>query len=280
MTIPEGAIDIHVHAGPSYFARKYDAIELARDIADSPMGGAVFKSHFGTTNIHTELANKYVEDTRVYSATVLNSFVGGFNPVAVEYAIGTYSRIIWLPTFSAANFNVARTGRDFPFSNQSLTTIDETGDLKPTVRDLLERIADAERPVTLANGHISREETFAVFDAIEEMGLDIPYFITHADSAFMDLSQQDQITLADRGAYIGKCYLATRNLPVPDMAKSIEDIGPAHCVLTTDHGQPSNPSPVEALDTFVTRLRAAGVTDGAITHMAVSNPRSLVGECE
>lgn len=280
MTIPDGAIDIHVHAGPSYFARKYDAIELAKEIADSPMSGAVFKSHFGTTNIHAELANKSVENARMYSSTVLNSFIGEFNPVAVEYAIETGSRILWLPTFSAANFDVSRTGRDFPFSNQSLTALDEAGELKIAVRDILECIADADRPITLANGHLSREETFEVFDAIREMGLDIPYFITHADFEYMGLSRQDQITLADRGAYIGKCYLASRTLSVPDMAESIADIGPEHCVLTTDHGQPGNPSPVEALEAFVTHLRRAGVTDESLTRMAVTTPRVLVGEAE
>ncbi len=37
------------------------------------------------------------------SGVPLNNTVGGFNPYAVEHGIKLGARIVWMPTFSAAN---------------------------------------------------------------------------------------------------------------------------------------------------------------------------------
>lgn len=276
--LPEGAIDLHVHAGPSYFDRKHDAIELAEVVADAGMGGVVIKSHLGNTHKAAGLADSRVEGVDVYSSSVLNSFVGGFNPTAVESALATDARVIWLPTFSAANFGPEVIGREFPFSNQNLTALDEEGDLKDEVRDVLATLADADRKVTLGNGHLGREESFAVLDAMEEMGLDVPYLVTHADFDFMGLTLEDQLAFADRGAVIEKCYLTHRmgDVTVEELVESIDAIGPEQCVLSTDHGQADNASPPEAYGEFVDVLLDAGVSETDIEQMAVDTPRRLL----
>lgn len=276
--IPEGAIDIHVHAGPSYFDRKHDAIGLAEAAADAGMGGFVLKSHFGDTHKAAGLADSRVEGVDVYSATALNSFVGGFNPTAVEAALATGARIVWLPTFSAANFGPEVIGREFPFSNQSLTAIDDDGNLRAEVRDVLETLADADRAVTLGNGHLGPEESVAVLDAMEEMGLDVPYLVTHADFEFMGLSREDQVAFAERGAIIEKCYLTQKHgdVSIDDIVESIDDIGPERCVLSTDHGQADNASPPEAYGAFVDELLDAGVSESDVETMAVDVPRGLL----
>lgn len=278
MSLPDGAIDIHVHAGPSFFTRRYDAIELAELMADHGVAGFVLKSHFGDTYVAATLASSRVPDVEVYSSVTLNSFVGGFNPTAVEHGIETGARFVWLPTFSAANFGPAVLDREFPFSNQALTATDEAGRLKDEVRDVLETIGAADRQIVLGNGHLSRAETYAVFDAMEDMGLDVPYLITHADFEFMGLSVDDQIELADRGAVIEKCYLPVvrGDVTIDDVAESVRAIGPDHCVLSTDHGQPTNQSPPDAFAAYVDALRDAGVDDDTVEQMAVTGPRSLL----
>lgn len=274
----EGAIDIHVHAGPSYFERKHDSIELAEVYANAGMSGFVLKSHFGDTHKPARMAAGRVEDIDVYSSVTLNSFVGGFNPTAVSHALETDARVVWLPTFSSANFDPGGIDRGFPFPNQSLTAI-EDDELKSEVRDVLETIADYDGHVALGNGHLSREESFAVLDAMEEMGLPVPYLVTHADFEFMGLSLEDQIAMADRGAIIEKCYLPVvqDDVMLEDVASSIEVIGPERCVLSTDHGQSDNASPPEAYASFAGELREAGLDESAIEAITVGTPSRLLG---
>lgn len=273
-----GAIDIHVHAGPSFFDRKYDAIELANAFAASPMAGFVLKSHFGDTHKPARLAASRA-DVDVYSAIALNSFVGGFNPVAVEHAIQTGARIVWFPTFSAENFQPEGIGRSFPFSRQDLRAINGDGELSKEVIAVLETFADADRDVALGNGHLAREETFAVLDRIEEMGLTIPYLVTHADFPFMGLSVDDQVELAERGAIIEKCYLPVHHgdRTITGVIKSIERIGAEHCVISTDHGQADNVSPPKAYASFVTELGEAGLGDDVLRTMTTETPKRLLG---
>lgn len=273
-----GAIDVHVHAGPSFFDRRYDAVELAEVAAEEDMAGLVLKSHFGDTHKPAGLAARRT-DIDVYSSVTLNSFVGGFNPVAVEHALETGARVVWLPTFSAANFQPEVISRNFPFSRQSLRATDDDGSITDEVRDVLETMANADRSVPLGNGHLSREESFAVLDEMEAMELSVPYLITHADFPFMGLSVEDQIELADRGAVIEKCYLPVvhGDISVGEVVESIERIGVERCVLSTDHGQADNEPPPVAYAAFVDRLRDAGLDDDAIRTLTRDGPRRLLG---
>jgi hypothetical protein len=256
------AIDVHVHAGPSFFDRKTDPIALAEAYRDEGVGGMILKSHFGNTHVAATLAASRMPEVEVYSSTTLNSFVGGFNRTAVEHALATDARVIWLPTFSAANFEPAGIDREFPFSDQSLSVLTDTGSVKPAVVDVVETVADADQRVALGNGHLSRPETFAILDLIEQRGYDLPYFITHADFEFMGLSVEDQVELAERGAVIEKCFLPVvhGDITIEAIIESIAAIGADNCVLSTDHGQADNQSPPTAYRTFIERLTDAGLS--------------------
>lgn len=272
--LPDGAIDFHVHAAPSLWERKHDAVELARRAVESDLGGIVLKSHFWNTAPMAGLAAEYVPDIDIYSSIALNTFVGGFNPSAVDLAIETGASVVWLPTFSAANFE---TGRHFPFSGQNLRALTDDGELRNDAREVLMTIADADQRVVLGNGHLAPNETYAVLDAIDEMGADIPYLVTHPESAFMDLSTEDQVDLAERGAYIEKCYLPVTkgDVDIKTMAETIHMVGPERCVLSTDYGQPDNPSPPEGLWEFSERLVESGLSADDVTTMSLDTPRSL-----
>lgn len=273
--LPDGAIDFHVHAAPSLWERKHDAIELARHAVESDLGGLVLKSHFWNTAPMAGLAADRVPDVDIYSSIALNTFVGGFNPSTVELAIQTGVSVVWLPTFSAANFS---TGRRFPFAGQDLRALTDDGELRDDARAVLTTIADADRRVVLGNGHLAPDETYAVLDALDEMGADVPYLVTHPESAFMGLSREDQIDLAERGAYLEKCYLPVTkgDVDIETMAETVRAVGPERCVLSTDYGQPDNPSPPEGLWEFSERLVAAGLSTDDVATMALDTPQSLL----
>lgn len=278
MSIPEGAIDIHVHAGPSYFDRFYDSIALARDLQETPMTGVVLKSHFGSTFEQAVLAADRVSGVELFPSMTLNTFTGGFNPSAAELALETGAVVLWMPTFSAANFHGSY-GREYPFTNQSLTVFEEAGTVRDDVRTVFETIANASQDIAIGNGHLAPDETTALLDLMEELGLDVPFLVTHADFEFMGLSVDDQTLLADRGAFIEKTYLPIihGDISIDQMVTSINEIGSEQCVLSTDHGQRQNAPPPQSYGTFLADLRHAGVDDADIEVMSVRTPRELLG---
>lgn len=273
--LPDGAIDFHVHAAPSLWERKHDVIELANRAVEAKLGGFVLKSHFWNTEPMAALARDRVPDVDIHSSIALNTFVGGFNPSAAELAIETGVSVIWLPTFSATNYT---TDRPFPFTGQDLVALDDDGELLPEARAVIETVANADHDIVLGNGHLGPADTYAILDALEEMGTDVPYLITHPESAFMGLTREDQLAFAERGAYLEKCYLPVikGDATVAEMTETVRAVGAENCVLSTDFGQPDNLSPPEGLWEFAERFVEAGLSEHAVATMALDTPSALL----
>src|SRR5215470_3444831 len=83
-----GAIDPHVHSGPSIAARAVDHLELLLDVSAAGFAAIVTKDHDYSGVMTAALINNHHRNltTRLYSSIVLNNVVGGFNPYAVEHA--------------------------------------------------------------------------------------------------------------------------------------------------------------------------------------------------
>lgn len=277
MEIHEGSIDTHVHAGPSFFDRRFDPIELAALEQEAGMAGFVLKNHFGSTYQAATLAQERYPSVDVYPSLVLNTFVGGFNLSAVEHALTVGTDIVWLPTFSAANhpddFEIP-----FPFSGQSLKAVDTDGELLPGLMDVLKKCDEYDETVTVGSGHLSESEVFAIFNEIKHGDYDVEFLVTHPDIPFIDISPAKQRELAERGAIIEKTHLTIQrgDLSADEMVKRIDTVGPDHCVISTDHGQVDTESPPNAFKTFVRKLKDRGLSDREIEQMAVTNPERAV----
>ena len=84
----KGAVDLHIHSGPSLHQRKIDHIEALRAADEAGMRAILLKDHYyPTMPIATLLNNNMGKSTKVLSAIVLNHPLGGFNPSAVDYAL-------------------------------------------------------------------------------------------------------------------------------------------------------------------------------------------------
>jgi predicted TIM-barrel fold metal-dependent hydrolase len=57
----------------------------------------------------------------------------------------------------------------------------------------------------------------------------------------------------------------------------IQQLGAEHVILSTDLGQPGNPSHTEGLREFVARALAAGITQADLDMMLKTNPAMLLG---
>jgi hypothetical protein len=70
---------------------------------------------------------------------------------------------------------------------------------------------------------------------------------------------------------------AGKEFEMADAAKMIRAVGPEHCVLATDYGQPANPFPAEGFATFISTLAKFGFTQAELDTMSKTNPARLLG---
>jgi hypothetical protein len=96
-----GAFDLHVHSYPSLFPRLADDLGLAEAYAAAGFAGFALKSHHESTASRAYLLGRLHPELRVAGGIVLNGFVGGINPSAVEACLRTGGRIVWMPTIDA-----------------------------------------------------------------------------------------------------------------------------------------------------------------------------------
>ncbi len=83
----------------------------------------------------------------------------------------------------------------------------------------------------------------------------------------MTLEQEQQA--ADLGAFLEYCigFALNSDTVFMQFIEQIRQIGPEHVILSTDLGQPNNPSHAEGLRTFVERAKVVGNTQAEIDTM-------------
>ena len=146
-----GAIDMHCHSGPSVMHRCLDHIEAAQEASSAGMRALLFKDHFySVTPVVELLRDRYAHlGVEMVSGVPLNDTCGGLNPYAVDHGLKLGARMIWMPTFSAAN-HIRHNYRGHRLVTaqpmlpaKMLTVLDEDGKLKDEVKFILDQIAEA-----------------------------------------------------------------------------------------------------------------------------------------
>lgn len=288
----EGAVDFHAHSEPSLFPRRFDDLELVRHAADAAMSGVVIKAHEGSSVERALLARRALgfagDDLAIaiHGGIVLNRFVGGFNPHAVEAAVALGARVVWMPTLHAKN-HVAFYG-DAQFKEQRarfastrlepLEVLDGEGRLLPEVQEVLDVLA-AHPSVVLSNGHSSGEETRVVFREARSRGIE-RLLVAHPELPLSGFDLELQRELADLGAVIEHTYLPHLprwgGLEVDVTAKNIRGVGVSRCILASDLGQVTSPPPAEGLVAFGQELMKRGVPERDLRQMLVDTPSALL----
>jgi hypothetical protein len=258
-----GGIDLHTHSGPSLYDRAVDDFGLAAEAREAGMRAVVLKAHECPTAGRAALVNAQIKGVVACGGIVLNHFIGGFNPVAVDAALKMGGKIVWFPTFHASNHlshygseGAIFTAHQLETPPAGLSVLDESGRLKAEVEPILQQIAAGK--VILGTGHLSAREILVLTDAALAAGVE-KILITHADMNFVGLTLEEQVSLASRGAVLEKCYLAmliAQDGGAKTMAESIKAIGAENCALVTDLGQAVLPHPVEGMRSFVDALMA------------------------
>jgi hypothetical protein len=290
-----GAFDLHVHIGPDVMTRRIDDVSLAERFAERGLAGFGLKSHYVPTAERAQVVNRVAPaGVRAIGTLTLNGSVGGLNPLAVEIAAREGARIVWLPTVDAVNEASAR-DRPYPEGAQPplwvrlqrelrdegieappVAVVDEQGDPLPALLAVLQTVA--KHGLVLATGHLGRDEIFTVVDAAKAAGV-ADVVVTHPEFTSQDLSIEDQVALAERGALLERCFTTPHSgkCTWEHVFDGIRATGVERNLLSTDLGQPKNPPVEDGLALFADRALAAGLTPDQVQTMTVVNSRRLAG---
>ena len=89
------------------------------------------------------------------------------------------------------------------------------------------------------------------------------------------------VEAAKMGAYIEFVYNGLigsyKESSFQDYARAIRFVGVAHCILSSDMGQPGNPLHPDGLIALFDGLRKEGITQAEIDRMAKENPARVLG---
>jgi hypothetical protein len=282
-----GAVDMHCHSGPSVMPRGIDHIEAMREAAGAGMRALLLKDHFYSATPVTRLLSAHFGhlDVTMLSGVPLNDTSGGLNPYAVDHGLKLGARLVWMPTFSAANhIRQNRHGHMLPTSTpmrrpKMLTVVDEDGRIKDEVKEILDQIAEFD--AVLSAGHLHISEIWPLFEEAEKRGVarrlvQHPTFTigaTHADIAELTAS----------GAYIehSLCMFIEgsrfKYYPGEALRDAIAAGGTQRTILGSDLGQINNPTPVTGFRAVIRLCIDLGFDDPTIRALVGGNAARLLG---
>ncbi len=263
----DGAYDLHVHSSPDLFPRIADDAQMVADAAGHGFAGVVMKNHFESTASRAQLAARAAGGMKVYGGLVLNRYVGGVNPAAVEVALRMGARIVWMPTLDSACHRAAfGFGGSFAAQSSGLETTSEgisllrEGRLMDEARQIMALVK--ERGAALATGHVSFEEIRALVGEAEAQGFR-KLIVTHPFDKAPGLTLPQVQSLVRPGVRIEFVFCSiTPKWSFTDaatIAHCMKTIGPERFVISSDGGQAHNPLPAEGYRQFVQALHAEGV---------------------
>lgn len=286
-----GAIDPHVHTGPSIANRALDHLEYARDCSKAGFAAIVTKDHDYSGVMTAWLINKHNPElkTKVYSSIVLNNVVGGLNPYAVEHTAAMGGKVCWLPTLTAENHfrwekqsgwvHPASTTKIRPASAIKILT--ENREVRDDVKEIIDICART--GMALASGHLHISETWIVFEEAKRRGV-ARMVVTHPEE-IVDASLNDVKGLAAMGAFIehSLCMFLDgckfQHAKGPDLIDQIKAAGVDNTMFSSDLGQVGKGAfhPIEAFRRSIKICIDHGYSDADIRKMVSTNTARALG---
>jgi hypothetical protein len=279
-----GAWDTHGHIFPDYVPRKLDIIDYAIKASQAKMGGIVCKDHF-TSTMGQAWAAQWVVDEMVrkgeldYACKVLGTYILAWDldPTQI-FLMRNY------PNLGAIFFNTM-TGHDdndqlgsVHHCGHLLRIIDNNNKLTPQAKECIDLCAEYKIPIM--TGHRVYRENLAIVKEAARVGHAEHVLITHAEHMSGVLKQSKE--LGEMGAQLemnAAHAIPGLIMPTADpnyFPKFMEFVGPEHCHINTDWGQPIAMDPVEGLRLFIIMLMHWGFSDKDIRTMTHDNPEKLL----
>lgn len=284
-----GAIDPHVHSGPSIATRAMDHVELARQMSAAGFAAVVTKDHDYSGVMTAALIAKNFPDlkTKVYSGVALNNVIGGFNPYAVEHTAAMGGKVVWMPTLAAENHMrwQAKASSVHPASTDkirpavAIPVLDANKKVRDDVKEVLDVVART--GMVLASGHLHISETWIVFEEAKRRGVE-RLCLTHPEE-IVDASLNDVKGIAAMGAFVehslcmfldGSKFQHRQGI---ELGHFIEAAGVDQTVLASDLGQVGVFTPLEGFRRGVKLCIDLGYSDNDIRKMVSLNSARMLG---
>ncbi|MEW6265102.1 MAG: DUF6282 family protein [Thermodesulfobacteriota bacterium] len=281
-----GAIDLHIHTNPDLIDRIGDDRDIVRNALAAGMLGVQLKGHSEPTVSRAILMRKEFPGIHVFGGIVLNRYVGGINPYAVETALKKGGKSVWMPTVDA-NYHAKKYGRTGRYTVQELdakgsevgiTILDEDGRLIEAVFEVLDLVSQFD--AVLGTCHLSPEEIVKLIDAARARKVQ-KILLTHPFVKVPGVTIEFLQTVIPKGviAEFGYCTISPMwaDAKIDYVRDAIKTLGAGNCVIMSDTGQIHNAWPHEALRIFAQSLYEKGVTQKELETMMIANPRQLMG---
>ncbi|HET7887337.1 MAG TPA: DUF6282 family protein [Bradyrhizobium sp.] len=284
-----GAVDPHVHSGPSIAPRAIDHLDLVRQLSEAGFAAVVTKDHDYAGVATAQLITKHYPElkTKIFSGVVLNNVVGGINPYAVEHTAAMGGRTVWMPTLAAENH--LRWEQNASFAHPASTTkmrhatavpvLDANKKILDSVKEVLDVIA--KNDMVLASGHLHVSETWLIFEEAKRRGVKKLCF-THPEE-IVGASLNDVKGIAAMGAFVEHSicmFLEGSKFKVAsaeDLRHHIEAAGVEQTVICSDLGQVGVFSPLEGFRRGVALCMDLGYSDADIHKMVATNASRMLG---
>jgi hypothetical protein len=281
-----GALDLHVHSGPSTMPRQLDHLQAAEEAAAAGMRAVLFKDHHYSVAPFIPLMDRVLEkpEFSMFSGLVLNNSTGGFDPYVVDAQLKMGAKLIWMPTAQSANHIRSSHRKTRLASNVKLasspllTVVDELGNIIDPVKRILDMIAEFD--VILSSGHLHVWEIWRLFDEARARG--VKRLLINHPMYGLHFTYEDIRDFANQGVIIecsAAMYVDSRfNVYSPqELKEHIEAAGVAASSIGSDLGQVDNPSPVEGMRQAIKLCLALGFSEDDVRTMVSHNPAKLVG---
>lgn len=280
----EGAVDLHCHPYPDLFPRLADDFDIVRAARDAGMDAIVLKCHHENTVSRAYLMQRVFPDIRVYGGIVLNYYVGGINPAAVEASLRLGGKEVWMPTVDSgyhAEVHGGTGGYDSQGGgisrSEGIWVENQDGKLHPHIKEVLELVA--QYGAILGTSHLAPREIVSLVKEAKAVGVE-KIVVTHPYFRVpnFDLDTLEEVARLGAMPEFGYCTVspAWQYAAVDKIALSVERIGASRCLLVSDTGQRHNPIPSEALRIFAQTVFEKGVPLESVNQMISQNPRDLL----
>lgn len=282
----QGAVDLHVHSGPSTMPRQLDHFQAVEQAADAGMRAILFKDHHYSVAPFIPIMERLIGDRGVgmFGGLVLNNAAGGLNPFAVDFNVKSGAKLIWMPTAHAAN-HIRNTHRNARLASSvqlrkpyGITVVDANGQLLDAAKQILDIIA--EHDVILSSGHLHIAEVWPLFEEAKRRG--VKRLLVNHPTYGLHCTYDDIAELAAMGAVLEQsaCLFVDSRFnvyPPEELKRQIDAAGVDNSSIGSDLGQVDNPSPVEGMRQAIKLCLGLGYSPEDIRKLVSTNSARLLG---
>ncbi|MDE9466627.1 DUF6282 family protein [Xenorhabdus bovienii] len=275
-------LDVHYHARPDSYIRRYNVLEAGREYARHG-GGVVLKNHLGSVAALSSLAQE--EGLPVFGSVVLNAAAGGLAINSVIQSLSQYQfykaprLLVHLPTIVPTGHKsvmkrIWANAAAQTLAQQPLSVVDSNGRLHNEIHELI-RFAQ-QHNVVLSSGHASRYEVMQLIDAITTAG-GCKFMLNQPASPMTGLKAKDLKAL---GKY-DWLYVEQTALTVYLGYQTTEDFFEVlsavnNVVYSSDLGQPVQPDVEQWLNDSECWFSTAGLSKEHIRNISLLNPLHML----